>query len=82
MNDSSATYYIKFSDKHFTYLQPVANINDKDIVIIENDHIIIGESMVYSSPEILEGIYKKYIPLYSLIISKRNSLIELVATDK
>ena len=38
--------------------------------------------MVYSSSEILEGSYKNSIPLYSLIMSKRNSLIELVATDK
>ena len=38
--------------------------------------------MVYSSPETLEGIYKNSIPLYSFIMSKRNSLIELVATDK
>ena len=58
VNDSSALCYIKFSDKHFSYLQPVANTNDKDIDNVENDHIIIGESMVYSSSETLEGIYK------------------------
>ena len=57
VNDSFATCYIKVSDKYFTYLQPVANINNKDIDNIENDHIIIGESMVYSSHETLEGIY-------------------------
>ena len=73
--------YIKFSDNFFTYLQPVAN-NDKDVDIVEANHIIIGESMIYSSPETLEVIYKNYIPLYSLIMSKRNSLIELVVTDK
>ena len=82
VNNFSATCYIKLSDKHFTYLQPVANINDKDIDNVENDHIIIGELMVYSSPQTLEGIYKNSIPLYRLIMSKRNSLIELVATDK
>ena len=38
--------------------------------------------MVYSSPETLEWIYKNSIPLYSLILGKRNSLVELVATDK
>ena len=81
MNDSSTTCCIKFSDKPFTYLQPVANINDKDIDNYENDHINIGESIVYSSQETLEGIYKNSIPLYSLTMSKRNSLIELVATD-
>ena len=82
MNDSSATYYIKFSDKHFTYLQSVANINDKYMDNVENDRIIIGESMVYSSLDTLGGIYKKSIPLYSLIMSKRNKSIGLVATDK
>ena len=82
VNDSSVTCYIKFSDKNFTYLQSVANTNDKDVDIVEADHIIIGESMVYSSPETLEGIYKNSFLLYSLIMSKRNSLIELVTTDK
>ena len=38
--------------------------------------------MVYSSPETLEGIYKSSIPLYTLIMSKLNILIELVAIDK
>ena len=38
--------------------------------------------MVYSSPKTLEDIYKKSMPLYSLIMSKRNNLIQLVATDK
>ena len=38
--------------------------------------------MVYSSPEKLEWIYKNSIPLYSLILGKRYSLVELVATDK
>ena len=82
MNDTSATCYIKFSDKFFIYLQLVANIIDKDIDNVENDHIIIGELMVYSSPETLEGIYKDSIALYSLFMSKRNSLVELVTTDK
>ena len=45
--------YIKYSNNHFTYLQPVANISDKDIGIDEDNHIIIEESMVYSSPEML-----------------------------
>ena len=82
VNDSSAACCIKFSDRSFTYLQPVANIKDKDIDHVENYHIIIGELMVYSSPKTLEDIYKKSMPLYSLIMSKRNNLIQLVATDK
>ena len=59
VNDSSATCFVKFNDNHFTYLQPIANSNDKDVDIVEADHIIIRESNVYSSPETLEGIYKK-----------------------
>ena len=57
-------------------------MNNPEIVdLVEDDHFIIEESNVYSSPEILEGIYKNIIPLYSLIMSKCNSLIELVAKD-
>ena len=92
VNDSSATCFIKFNVNHFTYLQPIAISKDKDIDkklnnheivdLVEDDHFIIEESNVYSSPEILEGIYKNIIPLYSLIMSKCNSLIELVAKDK
>ena len=65
-----------------TYLQPIANFNDKDIDKVDIDQIIIEASMVYSSLERLEGIYKKIIPLYSLIMNKHNSSIELLATDK
>ena len=57
-------------------------MNNPEIVdLVEDDHFIIEESNVYSSPKILEGIYKNIIPLYSLIMSKCNSLIELVAKD-
>ena len=76
VNDSSATCFIKYNDNHFTYLQPIANSKDKDVDLVEANHIIIEESNVYSSPVILEGT------LYSLIMSKRNSLIGLVAKDK
>ena len=92
VNDSSATCFVKFNDNHFTYLQPFAIWKDKDfdkksnqhkiVDLFEDDHFSIEESNVYSSPEILEGIYKNIIPLYSLIMSKCNSLIELVAKDK
>ena len=58
MNDSS-TRYIKFSKNRLTYLQPIANFNDKDIDKVDIDQIIIEASMVYSSLERLEGIYKK-----------------------
>ena len=92
VNDSSATCFVKFNDNHFTYLQPIVISKDKDVDknlnnheildLVEDDHIIIEESNVYSSLEILEGIYKNIIPLYSLIMRKCNSLIELVAKNK
>ena len=82
VNDLAATCYIKFNDSHFTYLQPVANIDDKDIDINLPYHIVIEEVDVYTSSEILEAIYKNIIPLYSLVMSKHNSLITLVGTDK
>ena len=57
-------------------------MNNPEIVdLVEDDHVIIDESNVYSSPEILEWIYKNIIPLYTLIIRKCNSLIEVVAKD-
>ena len=49
VNDLAATCYIKFKDSHFTYLQPVANIEDKDIDVIPPHHIIIEEADVYTS---------------------------------
>ena len=76
VNDFSATSFVKYNDSHFTYLQPIANSKDKDVDLVEANHIIIEESNVYSSPVILEGT------LYSLIMSKRNSLLGLVAKDK
>ena len=92
VNDSSTTCFVKFNDNHFTYLQPIAISKDKDvdkklnnhenIDLVEDDHVIIEESNVYFSLEILEGFYKNIIPLYSLIMSKCNSLIELVAKDR
>ena len=82
MNNLTATCYIKFNDSHFTYLQPIANIEDKDIDIVLLYHIVIEVVDVYTTPEILEGIYQNIIPLYSLVMSKHNSLITLVGTDK
>ena len=43
---------------------------------------IVKRSNVYSSPEILGGIHKKRHPLYSLVMSKNMSKVDLIATDK
>ena len=61
VNDSSVTSFIKFNDDHFTYLQPITiskdkdvdkNLNNPEIVdLVKDDHFIIKESNVYSSPE-------------------------------
>ena len=37
---------------------------------------------MYPVPDVLVGIYQNIIPLYSLIMSKQNSSVELVGTDK
>ena len=58
VNDSSVTCYIKFSKNRITYLQSIANFNDKDIDKVEIDQIIIKESMIYSSPKQIERILK------------------------
>ena len=63
-------------------IQSVANHNEKNFMHNEKDEIIIETSNVYSSSKILGGIYKNIIPLYRLVMSKHQSSIELIATDK
>ena len=62
VNYFSATCYIKYSKNHYSYIQPVANHNEKNFIYTYKDGIIIKTSNVYSSPEILSGIYKNIIP--------------------
>ena len=61
----------------------MANPNAKKNCMHTNkDEIIIKMSNVYSSLEILGVIYKKYHLLYSLVMKKYQSQIELIATVK
>ena len=52
------------------------------IIILKDDDLIILRANVYPVPDVLVGIYQNIIPLYSLIMSKHNSLVQLVGTDK
>ena len=78
----SATCYIKYSKNHYTYIQPLANHKKNNFFDVEKDECIVPRSNVYSSPEILGGIHKNLIPLYTLVMDKNHSKVELVAIDK
>ena len=36
---------------------------------------------MYSSPEVFDGIVKNIVPLYSLVMSKHHSLVELLSSN-
>ena len=79
----STTCYIKDSNNHYTYIQPVANHQEEYFLNKEKKNgFIVKRSNVYSSPEILIENHKDIIPLYSLVMSKNTSNVELIATDK
>ena len=78
----SATCYIKYSKNNYIYIQPLSSYQENDIFETKEDECIIPRANGYSSPEILGGIHKNIIPLYSLVMSKNHSIVELVVTDK
>ena len=78
----SATCHIKYSKNHYTYMQPLTNHTEDDLLNNEKDECIVPRSSMYSSPEILGGIHKNLIPLYSLVMIKHNSKVKLLATNK
>ena len=82
LNDLSAKCYNKHNKNHFTYLQPLSSHQEEDFFVKKDDELLIPRASVYSSPEILVGIHKNTIPLYSLLMSKNHSVVELVGTDK
>ena len=81
VNDLSETCYIKYSKKHYTYIQPLSSHQEEDFFATKDDECLILRANVYSSPEVLVGIHKNIIPLYSLVMSNNYSAVELVATD-
>ena len=82
VNDLSATCFIKHDNNHYTYLQPLYSNQDKNYIIEKDNDLIIPRANVYPVPDVLVGIYQNIIPLYSLIMSKYSSSVELVGTDK
>ena len=82
VNDLSATCFIKHDNNHYTYLQPLSSNQEKNFIKEKDDDLIIPRANVYPVPDVLVGIYQNIIPLYSLIMSKHNSSVELVGTDK
>ena len=65
VNDLSATCYIKHSKNHFTYMQPLSSHQEDDFFVTKDDELLIPRANVYSSPEVLVGIHKNIISLYS-----------------
>ena len=43
---------------------------------------IIPTANVYSSPEVLDEMFKNIIPLYSLVMSNHHSLVELLSSNR
>ena len=78
----SATCYIKYSENHYTYIQPLSSHQENDFFETKDDECIILRANVYSSPKSLGGIQKNIIPLHSLVMNKNHSIVELVDTDK
>ena len=63
-------------------MQYLANHKEDNFLNKKKDEFIVQRSNIYSSPEILSRIHKNLIPLYSLVMSKNHSKVELVTTDK
>ena len=63
-------------------MQPLANHKEDDFLNREKDELIVQRSNVYSSHEVLCGIHKYLIPLYSLVLSQNYSKNDLLATKK
>ena len=63
-------------------MQPLSSHQEEDFFVTKDDEVLIPRANVYSSPEVLVGIHKNIIPLYSLVMSKIHSAFELIGTDK
>ena len=50
VNDLSTTCHTKYSKKHYTYMQPLANHIEDNFLNDEKDGCIVPRSNVYSSP--------------------------------
>ena len=79
VNSQIATYYIKFSEYHYDYIQPLRPhtvsldpINDKEL--------IIPIAKVFPLAEVLEGVIKHIIPLYTHVMFKVKSMMTIHPT--
>ena len=46
VNDLSATYFIKYSNKHYTYIQPLSShMEDKDFSLLEKMSVLFQGQM-------------------------------------
>jgi len=80
VNSQAATCYIKFSEKHYDYIQPLCphtlsldQINDRELITpIAN---------VFPTVALLEGIVKHITPLYTHVIFKVKSIVTIRPTS-
>ena len=80
VHSQAATCYIKFSEQHYDYIQPLRPhtvsldpINDKELIIpIAN---------IFPTAEFLEGIVKHIIPLYTNVMFKVKSIVNTHPTS-
>ena len=63
-------------------MQLLSSHQEEDFFEKKDDKLLIQRANLYPSPDVLVGIHQNIIPLYSLVMSKNNSSVELVGTDK
>ena len=92
MHSQAATYYIKVSEQHYDYIQPLRphtvslyTINNKEQIIpidpINDKKIILPRANVFPTAEVLEGVIKHIIPLYIHVMFKVNNIVTIHATS-
>ena len=81
-----------FSEQHYDYIQPLRPhtvsldpINDKELIIpiypINDKELIIPIANIFPTAEVLEGIVKHIIPLYTDVMFKVKSIVEIHPTS-
>ena len=81
VNSQAATCYIKFSEQYYDYIQ-LLRPHKISFVPIKDNEVIIPIAKVFPTAEILEGIVKYIIPLYTHVIFKVNSIVKIHPTSQ
>ena len=81
VHSQAAIYYIKFSEQYYDYIQ-LLRPHKISFVPIKDNELIIPIEKVFPTAEILEGIVKYIIPLYTHVIFKVNSIVKIHPTSQ